>query len=264
MKTFRVLRLLRTPSIVLTIFLTAPLLVFTGCSSAPKDQATESLSISTDSAKSKRPSWLPTHTVFASENFSIYQEVFKPFPAKGTPEEAEDFQRLYALQTSRTKAQCDQAKVEYIADPGSFIAYLPFKMKEADIQKVTPLLMKVRADSDFIIHHFKDQYARPRPPLQSENLKPCIELPTSMAYPSGHASIGVVLGETLSEIFPKHKKAFKKRGEEFGDYRVLGGVHFPSDVEMGRILGGKVMSEIRKNPAYHKEVKALRGALLKK
>ena len=229
-----------------------------GCAhEAPKPEPTPTPAAA---AAPARPSWLVAHPYFATEDFAVYAPSFHAFPPKGSDAESEDFKALLAWQNKRTAAQCAEADTEGKADPVSFMRGLHFKVSEADQQKLLPFLEKVKADSDFVIHHYKDEFGRDRPPLVNPELHPCIELPTTKSYPSGHAAIGVVLAAALKEIYPTEWKELSRRGDEFGEHRVLGGVHYPSDIAMGRILGKKVYEEEKKSPEFQKELRDLKKA----
>ena len=60
---------------------------------------------------------------------------------------------------------------------------------------------------------------------------------TSAAYPSGHATHGMVYAMILAEIAPEQRPALLQRGREIGWNRVIAGVHYPSDIAAGRVLG---------------------------
>jgi acid phosphatase (class A) len=51
------------------------------------------------------------------------------------------------------------------------------------------------------------------------------------------------------------------RGWEYGEARVIGGVHFPSDVEAGRILGTLVVEEMQRDPEFRADFTAARREL---
>jgi hypothetical protein len=96
---------------------------------------------------------------------------------------------------------------------------------------------------------FKLRFQRPRPNelFEAMKLKPLPEARTakSPSYPSNHALIGAFLGDWLAEKFPQDSVALKALGKQLGALRVVGGTHFPSDVEAGRRLAEKLKSFYR-------------------
>jgi len=91
------------------------------------------------------------------------------------------------------------------------------------------------------IRWFKDYYNRPRP----IEVDPTIQtLPSktnnTRAYPSGHACQARILARYVSSKFPKFEKELIKAGNECGWGRVQAGFHYPSDYEIGNLLGEKM------------------------
>jgi acid phosphatase (class A) len=69
----------------------------------------------------------------------------------------------------------------------------------------------------------------------------------------------------LANMVPEKAPALFARGREFGDDRVILGVHFPSDVEAGRNAATALAAVLMQDAAFLKEFAAakveLRGAL---
>ena len=53
-------------------------------------------------------------------------------------------------------------------------------------------------------------------------------------------------------MVPEKRDAIFARGREYGDNRVVDGVHYPSDVEAGRIDGTLVADALMANPEFQK------------
>ncbi|KSB87282.1 acid phosphatase [Caulobacter vibrioides] len=115
------------------------------------------------------------------------------------------------------------------------------------------LLLRMTDDAGTIYRPAKQAFSRPRPPVG--NSKPiCVPrekwIETEGSYPSGHALIGWSWGLVLAELVPDRAAQLTARGREFGDSRVICGVHFPSDLEAGRLLGGVMVSRLHADPAF--------------
>jgi acid phosphatase (class A) len=69
----------------------------------------------------------------------------------------------------------------------------------------------------------------------------------------------------LAQMIPEKREELFARGWKFALNRVVGGVHYRSDVEAGRIAGTVLACEIFKSPSFKKEFEKarveLRGAL---
>ena len=56
-------------------------------------------------------------------------------------------------------------------------------------------------------------------------------------YPSGHANAGYTIAIVLAQMVPEKRAEIFARAQAFALNRVIGGVHFRSDIEAGRLSG---------------------------
>ena len=68
----------------------------------------------------------------------------------------------------------------------------------------------------------------------------------------------LVWAELLAEILPAHRDALIARAHRAAWGRVLGGVHFPSDLVAGRRLAETYLAEARKHPEFRAGLEAAR------
>lgn len=106
----------------------------------------------------------------------------------------------------------------------------------------------------------KARYARPRPFTADARVTPAIELEPSASFPSGHAARGVVFARVLAELAPERREALRERGLSVGYDRVIGGVHWPSDVEASQRLAPAVAERLLADPAWRARLEAARAA----
>lgn len=110
---------------------------------------------------------------------------------------------------------------------------------------------------------FRDQ--RPRPFLTDSAITPCIEdtpaLRASFSYPSGHAALGFGWALVLAEIAPAHADAIIERGRDFGWSRVVCGVHYPSDIDAGRIVAAGAIARLHADPDFQTQLAAARAEM---
>lgn len=86
-------------------------------------------------------------------------------------------------------------------------------------------------------------------------------LATSGAYPSTHATIGILIGLLLAELFPDKAQAAIARGLEFGQSRVICGFHYQSDVDAGRLAGAALLARIKSSDRFKEDWADLRNSL---
>lgn len=165
------------------------------------------------------------------------EDVLGDFPALGSPAEKQDIAQILSFQKTRTTQQCAEAELESNASMEAFFGGLKGPLSHDEVSKVQKKLKWLTAKAGIEILAYKTKFNRPRPYITHPEIKPCIDLESSKAYPSGHATIARVYARVLAVIFPERSALFLKRADEIALHRVLGGVHHPSDVAAGKLLG---------------------------
>jgi PAP2 superfamily len=81
-----------------------------------------------------------------------------------------------------------------------------------------------------------------RPFQFDPEFKSILTTPNFPGYPSGHAMLSGTAAVVLSYLFPADSEFFNKQAEDAAASRLLGGVHFRIDNEVGLTLGRSVAS----------------------
>ena len=81
-----------------------------------------------------------------------------------------------------------------------------------------------------------------RPFQFDPEFKPLLTTPNFPGYPSGHAMLSGTAAAMLSYLFPADSEFFNKQAEDAAVSRLLGGVHFRIDNEVGLTVGRAVAS----------------------
>lgn len=169
------------------------------------------------------------------------------YPAEGSNEFKHDFAVLLNYQETRTQEECLQAKMDDKATVRNLFARKDGPLTVQEAKRFSLKIMKAYGEAGINILIAKNVFKRPRPYLTNPMVKPCIELESSYAYPSGHTTISRVFARVLSEIYPDRAVDLLKRADEVATSRILGGVHHPSDVEAGKKLGDRIALKILKS-----------------
>ena len=74
------------------------------------------------------------------------------------------------------------------------------------------------------------------------------------SYPSGHSIRATLFAEVLASLLPQDRDALIARSQQVGWDREIAGVHFPSDIFAGRVLGHALANALLANP----EIRAAR------
>ncbi|MEQ1619452.1 MAG: phosphatase PAP2 family protein [Terricaulis sp.] len=134
---------------------------------------------------------------------------------------------------------------------------------EANYPLTKAALERVLAPLGAAIGVAKNRYDRERPFEVDSAVITCIEtsdrIRASGSYPSGHAAFGWAWGLVLAELDPAHADAILGRAREFGDSRVVCGLHYPSDVEAGRTIAAAALARLHAEPGFREALDAARA-----
>ena len=83
-------------------------------------------------------------------------------------------------------------------------------------------------------------YFNPRPSQLDPELKTTIGLPNFPSYTSGHSTFSAAAAEVLSYLIPSAAAEFDALKEESSISRLYGGIHYRSDIEMGKSHGKRI------------------------
>ena len=103
--------------------------------------------------------------------------------------------------------------------------------------------------------------AASRLPWDSPCTAPAAKPVYSPSYPSGHATVGAMMAILLAQMVPEHRSALFARGWDYGEARVISGVHFPTDVEAGRVLGTVLVGLMQGDGRFRTDLAAARSEL---
>lgn len=99
------------------------------------------------------------------------------------------------------------------------------------------------------------------PPADSPCTAPARATQYATAYPSGHATVGAMHAILLAGMVPERREALFAQGWEHGEGRLVSGVHFPSDIEAGRILGTVLVAMMEQDERFLADQRAARREL---
>ena len=97
----------------------------------------------------------------------------------------------------------------------------------------------------------KHRFLRLRPYEIEPRITPCIgDVRGDLSYPSGHSTYGYVMAFLLSDMVPERRAQLMARAQQFAQQRAVCGVHFPSDLEAGRIGAEWLTQKFLASPDY--------------
>lgn len=171
-------------------------------------------------------------------------------PADDSDAHRAELDRLLSLQADRTPAQVARCRAEEVVDVFAFANVLGAWFSPRDLPATAALMQQTYVDGRAASDAAKVRWNRVRPFLADKRVKPCVKLEPSTSFPSGHATRGAMWGALLSDAFPEKAEKLAARGKEIGTNRVLGGMHWPTDVEAGHVLGLEIARRLLADPAF--------------
>jgi acid phosphatase (class A) len=166
--------------------------------------------------------------------------VLAPPPIADSPVEKVDLQAVLAAIKTRTDAQIkhvqedDQRVVFRFADvmgPNFCPESLPF---------ATQFFQHVYEDGNMVTVAAKDYFKRQRPFVVDPDIKIIVIQVPDFSYPSNHSTFAYEAGILLAAMVPEKAAAIFERAADYAHNRVIAGVHFPTDIEAGRISGSVI------------------------
>nr|WP_245491483.1 phosphatase PAP2 family protein [Mesorhizobium sp. M7A.F.Ca.ET.027.02.1.1] len=166
--------------------------------------------------------------------------ILPPPPANDSAQTKAELGEVLTLQVTRTPEMVASAVADAEENVWRFADVMGPKFNKETLPKFSAFFDRVVATEGAVVDPAKDVWKRPRPHQLSDLVKPAVKLSSSGSWPSGHATVGTMMGIILSDMVPEKRAEIMARASKYAHNRVVGGIHFASDVEMGRISGSVI------------------------
>ena len=187
-----------------------------------------------------------------------------PPPAAGSPAAHDDLQAVLAAQAARTPADDEAARADADRSAFRFADVLGPGLTPAALPRTAAFFKRVNKLDKATVDAAKSFWHHPRPGVVSDQVHPLgVEKPGDWSYPSGHATFGYTTAILLADMLPEKRTVIFDRAALYARHRVVMGVHFPSDVEAGRIAGTVIAAQLLRDPAWQADFLAARDELRK-
>jgi len=182
-----------------------------------------------------------------------------PPPADNSIAGRADLETVLQVQADRTPEQ--EARARRVAP------HTPFLMGKAvmgewftaeNLPRTAAIMQAVWDQTSSVTRALKADWDRARPSARDPRVHPCVPVPTNASYPSGHSTAAAVWAAVFAAAFPEHAAAFEAQAQETRWARVLGGAHFPTDVQAGRLLGERIAARMLASPAMPEALARMR------
>ena len=213
-----------------------------------------------------------------------------PPPPPNSALQQRELSDVLKAQAERTPALVKRALDDKV-DMFGFATVLGPKFTAENIPNTAAFIRKVGRETGAEVNLAKDCWERPRPFVVSRDVhppgtmaqdmaikpgapekntaphgasSPCLPVETpayGYSYPSGNANFGTTTAILLAAMVPEKRGEIFARGWEFGENRLVAGVHFPSDIESGRISATATIAVMMQNPAFRSDFDAAKAEL---
>jgi acid phosphatase (class A) len=161
--------------------------------------------------------------------------ILAPPPSADSDEGKADLQAVLATQHTRTEAQVKEAEADSEKSVFRFADVMGPGFKPENLPFATTFFERVSSDGEKLVSVAKAYFNRPRPFVMDHRVKPVVGRPLGPGYPGGHATFAYVNAILLAYMVPEKAVSIFSRAGRFARNRVIGGVHYPTDTEAGRI-----------------------------
>jgi len=192
---------------------------------------------SSAAAKSKEPYYIAPSQVSLSE-------ILDPIPAPGSEAQKKDMRAVLNAERSRTEEQVKSAQADAEVSVFRFAGVLGPNFDPESVPFTKKFFERVTSDEVQAIRTAKKHFNRPRPFVVSQDIHPIIKQPSDASYPSGHTTFAYLIAIILAKVVPEKSAALFERAAVYSHNRVVAGVHFPTDVEAGRIASSVIANTL--------------------
>ncbi len=197
-----------------------------------------------------------------------FRLVLPPPPAQGSLRDRQDMAEVLSLQTAADDTRWQAANQDDAFVYPRFDAAFGSPIDRIHAPRLVALLNRAIRDVAAPTFAAKGVFLRVRPYQRVQLSRVCGENPAPApeanpkersSYPSGHAAYGWTTALILARVAPDRSQQVLARAADYALSREVCGVHFPSDVEAGRIMAVAVVDRLMRDPAFLADLTAAKA-----
>jgi acid phosphatase (class A) len=127
--------------------------------------------------------------------------------------------------------------------------------------KATALFTRVTDSEDDVVDPAKKTFGRLRPFLADPRIKALVPASKSGSWPSGHTTRVTMTAAVLAAMLPERRAEIWARAHEYAESRVIGGMHYPLDLDAGERAGSAMAAVLFNDPAFRADFGPARAEL---
>ena len=202
----------------------------------------------------QQPQQQKPSTFYITPSQAALNHVIQPPPPADSELQKNDLKAVQTTIKNRTEAQAKNAETDNTLTVFAFAGnVLGPNFNKEKLVITTPFFERVYRDQIEACKEVKEHFNRKRPFVLDPGIKPIIKQPANASYPSGHATTGYVYATVLSMMAPEKAHALFDRAAIYGNNRVIAGVHFPTDVESGKVSAAVIVNALIQQPLFMRD-----------
>lgn len=187
--------------------------------------------------------------------------ILPPPPTNDSAQTQRELREVLDMQQKRTPEMASQAKADAEENVWVYSNVMGPKFNAEALPAVSAFFDRIVATEAAVVDPAKDFWKRPRPHMLDSRIEPIVKRSSSGSWPSGHTTLGTLMGITLANMVPEKRAAIMTRAWQYGDNRVVAGIHYPSDIEMGRIAGSVISQQLSQQQDFQQQYRQARDEL---
>lgn len=183
-------------------------------------------------------------------------------PVAGSPADVADLNYTQAVQAGADADTIREATIVAIFfDVFSFAQVLGPNFTPEKYPQTAAFFKKLEATTNAHKNKLKDHFARPRPvDAHADVVKALVPYEAGYSYPSGHAARSWLYALVLGQLDPGDRLAMLREAGRVGYLRVLGGMHYQSDIIASRTFAELLYTQLMKDPEFTQALATLKAA----
>jgi acid phosphatase (class A) len=176
--------------------------------------------------------------------------VLAPPPTADSAAGKADLQAVLAAVKSRTDGEIKQVQADDRRIVFRFADAMGPNFRPEGLPFATQFFQHVYEDGNAATLAAKAYFKRQRPFVVDPDIKIIVVQAPDFSYPSNHSTFAYEAGILLAAMVPEKAAAIFERAADYAHNRIIAGVHFPTDVEAGRISGSVIDNMLLHNAHF--------------
>jgi acid phosphatase (class A) len=175
--------------------------------------------------------------------------ILAPPPTPQSPEASAELEAVLAAQRTRTEVEVKRAQADDELSVFRYADVMGTGFAPDNLPFATAFFKEVAAEGGQVVNPTRQHFMRQRPVMVDKRVEPVVNA-NGGSYPSGTAAFAYEAAILLANMVPEKAPAIFARAAEWGHNRVVSGVHYPGDVEAGRISGSVIGNALLHDAAF--------------